>query len=83
MLAANDAKKLSDENRQHGIELQLKDIEEKISNAANRGYYKIKYNDLFKEVKEELINLGYRFEDENTIVWSELPKMGFVSFRDL
>lgn len=60
ILFANEANRIAKEKSQNGIKEKLKEIEEKIRDAANNGKFSITLDEtLEKQVKNELENRGY------------------------
>jgi hypothetical protein len=62
-MKASEARAAAMEVRTNGVANQKKEIYNKINNAAKRGDLSVDYfSDLLKEVREELIEDGYKVE---------------------
>ena len=60
ILFAHEANRIAKEKSQNDIKEKLKEIEEKIRDAANHGKFSIILNEtLKKQVKDELVKRGY------------------------
>lgn len=60
ILFAHEANRIAKEKSQNDIKEKLKEIEEKIRDAANAGEFSVSLDGtLKKQVKDELLELGY------------------------